>query len=318
MPERRWEQSSTPAHPAPIRPELRADVQWFRGDGTEVGPHQPDPAPLATPDEVLDRHEETPDDVVETHDEAPDDTAVDAPVEEPEAAAEPEVPEKKAKPDFGDLAGLVEKLQDEHSKWAQRGDDLRAGELAKGATDHRGLGQEAREHGTQAAFLGAELHYEDVSPNAVWRVDGELLNRIDSRHPSVIDAAGGFEVRPDKQGGDTHDQIANNQGRMVSATRDEFYYEAVQYGDQPQHGESRWNYKIDAPGGLDLLATLREDGNHALALQADWEAEIAFLGGIDKKYLPYAAEVKWDAGAQKWIPTGEIYRFNTLEKDSDA
>lgn len=325
-PERRWEQSAAPVHPAPVRAELRTDVQWFRSDGVEVTPHR-EPAPQDSDpirDTSLDStHETVPDD--HTADDTAADTADDTghPVGgEPEAVAEPEPPARKAETDFGDLAGLKQKFQQDQSKWANHGAELRAGAIAEGATDHRGIDDPAaRAFGTQAAMPGAELHFEDVSSNAVWRVDGEPLHRMDRRHPSEIDEAGGFDVRPDKQGGDTHDQIANNQGRVVSATRDEFYYEAVQYGeDPPQHGESRWNYKIDAPGGLDLLATLREDGNHALALQADWEAEIGFLGGIDKKHIPHAKEVKWDAGAQKWIPTGEIYYFGTKdgEKGSDV
>ena len=370
-PERRWERSPAPVHPAPIRPELRADVQWFRSDGAEVLPHRQEPpavkdtqqADLTTPhqeparqpatdkrtdqdlapqetdptthdtsdnDQEPGHHDEGSDGTHESPNDTADDRAEDADNDSPDgtadlvdeisAAPEPEAPTKQSPADRGDLSDLFAKLNKDQSKWAAHGDELRANELAKGATDHRGtVDPAARAFGVQAAPEGAAIHFEDVSPNAVWRIDGEPLNRMDSRHPSEVDEAGGFHVRPDKEGGDTHQQIANNTGRMVSTTRDEAYFEVVQYGkNPPRHGDVKWNYKIDAPGGLDLLATLREDGNHSMAMQADWEAEIGFVGGIDRKHIRYAAEVKWDDGEKKWIPTGEIYHFGTKEKDSDV
>lgn len=253
-----------------------------------------------------------------THDTEPARAPEPAPAHEPAAAREPApkpTPQLPPSPYTAaeDPSGIKSAIAGcappvgLRGEWAQKGHELRQDAIAKGAVDYEDAHtDEARAHGTQAAPEDAALHYEDISDKAAWRISDEDLYRFDDRHPSVVFGEG-FQVREDKQGGSTHDQVASNSGRMVSTTRDSTWYTSKQFGGKnaPQIGDVAYNYVIDAPGGLDVLATLEREGNTGLLKSVDQEAEIGFLGGIDRRFVREAVEVKWDG--KEWVPTKKVF-----------
>lgn len=340
-PPRRWDQG--PLHqdqPVAVRPQLRTDVQWFRGDGQEhvlpgsqpkaVAPVAPTPevsrstepgrAPAPVPAEKAQQAatpEPTPPAPRDPYQppvqlgindrlaglSAPrDGVTQDAPQAEPAVRPDPEA----VQPLTGMAARLagIEVAEPQRMKWAQVAHDLHQDALSDGAPDFQDAHTaEARAHGTSAAPADAQLHFEDVSDQAVWRMSNDYLYRFDARHPAEIFAAGGFYYAEHKTGGDTGNQVSSNAGRMVSTTRDADWYRSMQFGARPEEGQVRWNYKIDAPGGIDILATLEREKNDGLLKSVDHEAEIAFLGGIDKKHIVEAVEVRWNG--TEWVPTGQ-------------
>lgn len=204
------------------------------------------------------------------------------------------------------LAGFLPP-PDIRGEWAQKGHDMRVDAVANGAVDYDDAHTaDARAHGVQAAPEGAALHFEDISDKAAWRISNEHVYRFDNRHPTIVFGEG-FHVAEHKQGGNTHEQVTSNSGRMVSTTRDSAWYTGKQFGGKnaPQIGDVAYNYVIDAPGGLDVLATLEREGNTGLLKSVDQEAEIGFLGGIDRRFVKEAVEVKWDG--QEWVPTRQTF-----------
>ena len=316
----------------PARPADVSEVQWHRpGDDSPVpstrsdvtppqaqqAPEQADrteDAPARTPDPV-----ETPGSVADTE---PVRDTQPAPEPEPVRDAEPTpAPEPEPKPELPpsrysaqeDGSGIMSRLEgcepppDVRREWAQKAHDLREDAIAKGATDYADPhSDDARAHGAQAAPDGVALHFEDISDKAAWRISSEELYRFDNRHPTTVFGEG-FHVSEHKQGGTTREQVTSNSGRMVSVTRDSGWYTSKQFGGSqaPQVGDVAYNYVIDAPGGLDVLATLEREGHRDLLLSVDQEAEVGFLGGVDRRFVKEAIEVKWD-GTQ-WVPTRQTF-----------
>lgn len=310
------------APPAPTREQRPESARVPEEKAT----HNPEPvhdiAPVRETEPV--RHTEPAQDAEPAH--APEPTHDPEPVQSPEPvhapeptptpeptpAPKPQLPPSKytAAEDRNGIASRLEGCEpppDIRREWAQKAHDLREDAIAKGATDYDDPhSEEARAHGAQAAPEGAALHFEDISAEAAWRISNEELYRFDNRHPDVVFGEG-FHVSEHKQGGTTRQQVTSNSGRMVSVTRDSTWYTSKQFGGDmpPQIGDVAYNYVIDAPGGLDVLATLEREGHKDLLMSVDQEAEIGFLGGIDRRYIKEAVEVKWNG--TEWVPTKQAY-----------
>lgn len=132
-----------------------------------------------------------------------------------------------------------------------------AGGLAGHPQVHADLAQTALQHPDLA-----QLDALDETP--VWRRDSHRLYRSDNRGPAVF--TDGFPVR-DINNLKLGDYVKNNTpSGFVSATIDPGYWRMYGAG-------ANYFYEIDAPGGIDVNATL---GKHT----HDYENEIAMPGGI--------------------------------------
>ncbi|WP_459650942.1 scabin-related ADP-ribosyltransferase [Kitasatospora sp. Ki12] len=121
----------------------------------------------------------------------------------------------------------------------------------------------------------AELLAEQSTP-PMWRHDLGLLYRWERQRPGMQDYEHVFEQglapRQENRHVDLRDYVGNNEASsFVSTTR----------SDRAQHVDwgTHRRYVIDAPGGIDVRATLEQPGLTEL------ENEVAFPGGIDPQYV---------------------------------
>lgn len=128
------------------------------------------------------------------------------------------------------------------------------------------------------------------STNRVDRTTTELLYRSDNRPPAVIFDEG-FQVR-DATNNDLNTFVhTNGPSNFVSTSRDENLY---------QRWGSDYRYTVDAPGGIDVDATM-PDGPYA-PHKPNPEFEIAFQGGIPAENIVGAHPVSPDGSLGDWIP----------------
>ncbi|MBN6034102.1 hypothetical protein [Amycolatopsis sp. 195334CR] len=119
-----------------------------------------------------------------------------------------------------------------------------------------------------------------IEPAPFWRKNCKKLYREDGRPPGDIFATG-FEPRDINGTHNLHDYVGANPPSPFVGTsyRDDMW----------QYFAEKYQYEVDAPGGIDINATL---GPHPL----DYEREVAFPGGLDKRFIvrgcPYAADGK--------------------------
>lgn len=128
------------------------------------------------------------------------------------------------------------------------------------------------------------------STNRVDRTTSELLYRADNRPPaSIFDE--GFQVLDASNNDLDHFVRTNSPSNFVSTSRDENLY---------RRWGSAWRYTVDAPGGIDVDATM-PDGPFAPHTPAP-EFEIAFQGGIPAENVVGANPVLPGGDLGGWIP----------------
>ncbi len=128
------------------------------------------------------------------------------------------------------------------------------------------------------------------STNRVDRTTTELLYRSDNRPPSEIFDQG-FQVR-DATNNDLSQFVhTNGPSNFVSTTRDENLY---------QRWGSSYRYTVDAPGGIDVDATM-PNGPYAPHTSAP-ESEIAFQGGVPAENIVGGNPVLPGGALGDWIP----------------
>lgn len=125
------------------------------------------------------------------------------------------------------------------------------------------------DHLYDAAERNVEL--ERISPVPSWRSNCDELFRSDGRGPDVIFAEG-FHPKDVVTGQyDVAAYVAANQpSPFVSTSYDHDLYKKWKSG---------WNYYIDAPGGIDVNATIGYGHKYASQM------EVAFPGGIQSKFI---------------------------------
>jgi hypothetical protein len=125
------------------------------------------------------------------------------------------------------------------------------------------------DHLYDAAERNVEL--ERIAPVPSWRSNCDELFRADGRGPDIVFAEG-FHPRDVANGQyDLASYVANNQpSPYVSTTYDH---------DLFKKWKSAWNYYVDAPGGIDVNATIGYQHKYASQM------EVAFPGGIDSKFI---------------------------------
>jgi hypothetical protein len=125
-----------------------------------------------------------------------------------------------------------------------------------------------------------------ISPAPVWRSDVDPLWRADGRSPDLVFEEG-FRPR-DTTHLDLDDFVHNNTpSGFVSTSLDDAIYQGWP--------GARYRYDIDAPGGIDVNATLPHN-------RFATELEIAFPGGIDTRYVRGAREILSDGTLGPFIP----------------
>lgn len=116
-----------------------------------------------------------------------------------------------------------------------------------------------------------DVQLDRISPLPSWRSNCDELFRSDGRGPEVIFAEG---FRPKDVATGQYDvaaYVADNQpSPFVSTSYDHDLYKKWRPG---------WNYYVDAPGGIDVNATIGYGHKYASQM------EVAFPGGIDTKFI---------------------------------
>ena len=132
-----------------------------------------------------------------------------------------------------------------------------------------------------------------LTGNSTDRVDRsttELLYRSDNRPPSEI-FEHGFQVRDDSNNDLETFVRTNGPSNFVSTTRDENLY---------RRWGSAYRYTVDAPGGIDVDATM-PNGPYAPHMPNP-ESEIAFQGGIPTDNVVGAHPVLPGGNLGGWVP----------------
>jgi hypothetical protein len=137
-------------------------------------------------------------------------------------------------------------------------------------------------------LAGVSTSPENPSGATQFRTDNNLLFRDDSRDPAVI-FADGFAPR-EPSATDLLLFLEEEPSAFVSTTRDP----NLNHLGPPGPGEPVYRYLIDAPGGVDVNATIGGQ-------EFDHESEVVFPGGIR------AANI---VGAQEVLPRARV-RMNT-------
>ncbi|MFJ7074639.1 ADP-ribosyltransferase [Streptomyces sp. NPDC098781] len=121
-----------------------------------------------------------------------------------------------------------------------------------------------------AADRGVDV--DRITPEPAWRTSCGTLYRADGRGPETVFQEG-FKPRDVETGQYDLEKyvLVNQPSPYVSTTYDHDLYK--------KWWKSGWNYYIDAPGGIDVNKTIGDA--HKWADQV----EVAFPGGIDRKYV---------------------------------
>ncbi|ONK11067.1 ADP-ribosyltransferase [Streptomyces sp. MP131-18] len=122
-----------------------------------------------------------------------------------------------------------------------------------------------------------DVDVDRISPAPAHRTDCRQLYRAENRSPAVIFEEG---FRPKDVNGqyDLEAYVLKNQpSPFVSTTYDHDLYK--------EWGRAKYNYYVDAPGGIDVNATIGDQ--HRWADQV----EVAFPGGIDRSFIVGACPV---------------------------
>jgi hypothetical protein len=147
-------------------------------------------------------------------------------------------------------------------------------------------------HDLGQSAVHSDVDVSHLGENTVWRQTNEPLYRVDTRHP-LADGIFGDGFAPRNKNVTNLDNYVgfNTDSGFVSTSRKaEFWAEA--------NGE--WYYKIDAPGGVDVNASI---GKHTYQS----EEEIAMPGGIRPERIQGAWKMFRDpkTGARslvEWVP----------------
>ncbi|MFF6978929.1 ADP-ribosyltransferase [Streptomyces sp. NPDC008343] len=128
------------------------------------------------------------------------------------------------------------------------------------------------------AAADRRVDVDRITPEPAWRTGCGTLYRADGRGPDIVFEEG-FRPRDVVDGQYDLEQyvLVNQASPYVSTTYDHDLYK--------KWWKSGWNYYIDAPGGIDVNKTIGD--THKWADQV----EVAFPGGIDRKYVIGACPV---------------------------
>ena len=127
---------------------------------------------------------------------------------------------------------------------------------------------QALEPDTLPAAADTSVDPSRITPDPAWRHSSEPVYRSDNRPPEEIFRDGFQPLDPSNTDLERFVQT-NNPSAFVSTSTDADLYQ--QWG-------SDFRYTVQAPGGVDVNASL---GRHVF----EGEAEVAFPGGIDRRFI---------------------------------
>ncbi|WP_432277441.1 ADP-ribosyltransferase [Kitasatospora brasiliensis] len=133
------------------------------------------------------------------------------------------------------------------------------------------------------AAVDRKVDVARTTPTPHWRKGCRQLYRSDGRDPSVIfdqgfapkDVSGQYDI--------TSYVLQNQPSPFVSTTYDPALYKKWK--------KVPWSYFIDAPGGIDVNATIGDQHKYADQL------EVAFPGGVDRHFIRRACPVDRDTAS---------------------
>ncbi|MGW6460663.1 ADP-ribosyltransferase, partial [Streptomyces sp. NPDC055078] len=123
-------------------------------------------------------------------------------------------------------------------------------------------------------FAAADLRVDTdrITPDPAWRTDCKQLYRSDGRPPEVVFEQGFHPKAPIDGQYDIEKYVLVNQpSPYVSTTYNHDLYKTW--------WKSGWNYYVDAPGGVDVNATIGDTHKYAD------QVEVAFPGGVAREFI---------------------------------
>ncbi|MFE4515346.1 hypothetical protein ACFRMQ_14285 [Kitasatospora sp. NPDC056783] len=133
------------------------------------------------------------------------------------------------------------------------------------------------------AAVDRQVDVPRTTPAPHWRKDCRPLFRSDGRDPSVIFDQGFGPKDVNGQYDITSYVLQNQPSPFVSTTYDPALYKKWK--------KVPWDYFIDAPGGIDVNATIGDQHKYADQL------EVAFPGGVDRHFIRRACPVDRDTAS---------------------
>ncbi|GAB2700081.1 hypothetical protein GCM10010442_17360 [Kitasatospora kifunensis] len=127
------------------------------------------------------------------------------------------------------------------------------------------------------AALDRQVDVPRITPTPHWRKGCQPLFRSDGRDPSVIFDQGFGPKDTNGQYDITSYVLQNQPSPFVSTTYDPELYKKWK--------KVPWDYFIDAPGGIDVNATIGDQHQYAD------QVEVAFPGGVDRHFIRRACPV---------------------------
>lgn len=236
---------------------------------------------------------------------------------------DPQSPLDWIKERAGELGELFEELTNEYVEgvgeiWGEVGEGI--GELGEafgegpGAVVHESgelLGEVGGEYVEELRELGGEyvegvgevwggpdrleaavtdVDVNAIDPAPVWRQSDEPLYRSDTREPGEIFEDGFGPLDPTDTDLSNH-VYYNDPSAFVSTTRNEELYRQDLWEEMP------YRYTINAPGGIDVVATIPEAHEEFPGQDA-----IEFPGGVDPRFVEGVHRVNPDGTLGEWIP----------------
>ncbi|GAA2055056.1 hypothetical protein N0X72_21920 [Streptomyces carpaticus] len=123
-----------------------------------------------------------------------------------------------------------------------------------------------------------DVDLDRITPEPSYRDNCRQLYRAESRGPEIIFEEGFLPWDTATGQYDLQAYVLNNQpSPFVSTTYDHDLYKDWR--------KAAYNYYIDAPGGIDVNATIGDDHKYA------HQAEVAFPGGIDPAFIAGACPI---------------------------
>jgi hypothetical protein len=175
-------------------------------------------------------------------------------------------------------------------------DQQRPGHTPPGEQHPQGLPPVALENVNRSQYGVADVVHRNVPG---WNRDEHQLYRGDGRSPEEIRADGGFRPPymsqadwrndPQRAVADIAQHVGGNTNAFVSTSTDRRVGE--------HFAISRYNYVINAPGGIYTDPTLQKKTGK----ESHGEQEVLFPGGIDWRYVKGWHKMSWDPGEHDYV-----------------
>ncbi|MEV6976324.1 putative T7SS-secreted protein [Kitasatospora sp. NPDC093806] len=177
--------------------------------------------------------------------------------------------------------------QEAAEKAAKEAAEKAAKESAEQAAKEAAAKKAASDADKLKVAVKKDFKVDDITHDPVWRDTKEPLWRFDDRaHAEVFEK--GFEPWNTTEMNLRRYATANERSVYVGTTRD---------ADLKLGQGRQWRYDVDAPGGIDINATFKNDSSIF-----DYEKEVVFPGGIKPENIKGVQEVLGNGKYGDFIP----------------